>query len=362
MLTPIETMALLHKQTEGGVYMDERNLTSAFVIYMKFVSLALEKLPKHPGYSRLTPEETKLLKKRAKNALGVAEGLKKKLLEQLEKEYAKYETERTVSDQLSEQVAKDLQLEENEVEERRQAEEKEDFERRIAQIKEAERKRALSEANQVPEPQRHGKDSSFNNKSTTNNSNNSSSLFNSISSNASSAANLRPLFVPAILREKFASLSERNTERNIETCGVLCGKMSNNQFTVTVVVLPKQSGTSDSCLTSHEEELFEVLEKHDVITLGWIHTHPSQSAFLSSVDLHTHFSYQSMLPESIAIVYAPRYQQYQSFSITPPGLSVLGECKQTGFHYHAKEPPLEMVSPHVQMDPSLGLTTVDLRL
>ena len=92
-------------------------------------------------------------------------------------------------------------------------------------FQEAERKRALSEANQVPEPQRHGKDSSFNNKSTTNNSNNSSSLFNSISSNASSAANLRPLFVPAILREKFASLSERNTERNIETCGVLCGKM-----------------------------------------------------------------------------------------------------------------------------------------
>ncbi|XP_075264134.1 STAM-binding protein-like A [Convolutriloba macropyga] len=230
-------------------------------------------------------------------------------------------------------------------------------------FQEAERKRALSEANQVPEPQRHGKDSSFNNKSTTNNSNNSSSsLFNSISSNAISASNLRPLFVPAILREKFASLAERNTDRNIETCGVLCGKMSNNQFTVTVVVLPKQSGTSDSCLTSHEEELFEVLEKHDVITLGWIHTHPSQSAFLSSVDLHTHFSYQSMLPESIAIVYAPRYQQYQSFSITPPGLAVLGECKQTGFHYHAKEPPLEMVSPHVQMDATLGLTTVDLRL
>ena len=80
-------------------------------------------------------------------------------------------------------------------------------------------------------------------------------------------------------------------------------------FTISHVVLLKQTGTSDSCLTSHEEELFEVLEKHDVVTLGWIHTHPSQSAFLSSVDLHTQFSYQSMLPEAIAIVYAPKHKQ-----------------------------------------------------
>ena len=53
----------------------------------------------------------------------------------------------------------------------------------------------------------------------------------------------------------------------------------------------------------------KVLEDYDVITLGWIHTHPSQSAFLSSVDLHTHFGYQSMMPEAIAIVYAPTHKQ-----------------------------------------------------
>ena len=78
---------------------------------------------------------------------------------------------------------------------------------------------------------------------------------------------------------------------------------------MTHVVLPKQTGTADSCTTSNEEELMKVLEDYDVITLGWIHTHPSQSAFLSSVDLHTHFGYQSMMPEAIAIVYAPTHKQ-----------------------------------------------------
>lgn len=38
-------------------------------------------------------------------------------------------------------------------------------------------------------------------------------------------------------------------------------------------------------------------------------THPTQTAFLSSVDLHTHCSYQMMLPESIAIVCSPKFQE-----------------------------------------------------
>ncbi len=39
--------------------------------------------------------------------------------------------------------------------------------------------------------------------------------------------------------------------------------------------------------------------------LGWIHTHPSQTCFLSSVDVHTHCGYQTMLDEAVAIVMAP---------------------------------------------------------
>lgn len=38
-------------------------------------------------------------------------------------------------------------------------------------------------------------------------------------------------------------------------------------------------------------------------------THPSQTAFLSSVDLHTHCSYQLMMPEAVAIVCAPKHNE-----------------------------------------------------
>ena len=41
----------------------------------------------------------------------------------------------------------------------------------------------------------------------------------------------------------------------------------------------------------------------------WFQTHPTQTAFLSSVDLHTHCSYQLMLPEAIAIVCAPKHNE-----------------------------------------------------
>ena len=47
----------------------------------------------------------------------------------------------------------------------------------------------------------------------------------------------------------------------------------------------------------NEEEIFDIQDQLNLITLGWIHTHPSQTAFLSSVDLHTQAGYQIMMPE-----------------------------------------------------------------
>lgn len=41
-------------------------------------------------------------------------------------------------------------------------------------------------------------------------------------------------------------------------------------------MIPKQSGTSDSCTTMNEEDIFEFQDKKDLITLGWIHVRFSQ--------------------------------------------------------------------------------------
>jgi len=39
-------------------------------------------------------------------------------------------------------------------------------------------------------------------------------------------------------------------------------------------------------------------------------THPTQTAFLSSVDQHTHWPYQKLLPEAVAIVCSPKFNEY----------------------------------------------------
>jgi hypothetical protein len=129
-----------------------------------------------------------------------------------------------------------------------------------------------------------------------------------------------------------------NTRRNIESCGILAGTLSADDavFTINTLIVPKQTGTSDtvrigrgrgwghrlwgrdgmcgrpsgltaSCATSpalaltvavqvemlNEEEIFEVQDSRALYPLGWIHTHPSQTCFLSSVDIHTHCGFQA---------------------------------------------------------------------
>ena len=42
-----------------------------------------------------------------------------------------------------------------------------------------------------------------------------------------------------------------------------------------------------------DPELDMYLIGNSLSVLGWIHTHPTQTAFLSSVDMHTQFGYCS---------------------------------------------------------------------
>ena len=37
------------------------------------------------------------------------------------------------------------------------------------------------------------------------------------------------------------------------------------------MIFPKQTGTANSCSAENEEEIFNYQDKHDLITLGWIH-------------------------------------------------------------------------------------------
>ena len=49
-----------------------------------------------------------------------------------------------------------------------------------------------------------------------------------------------------------------------------------NEFTITHVLIPKQSAGSDYCHTENEEELFLIQDQQGLITLGWIHVSNTQ--------------------------------------------------------------------------------------
>lgn len=175
---------------------------------------------------------------------------------------------------------------------------------------------------------------------------------------------------------------------------------------ITHLFVPQQSGTSDSCESSEDSDvqvvcdcgftpdsysdrnnrtslllcmrasvvvavLFQVLDfalSSGLICVGWIHTHPSQSCFLSSIDLHTSLGYQVLCNEALAIVVAPTDHQYQPcgvFRLTEYGIAYLKTCHRRGFHKHsdAQMPLYEVVgSREWTLVSDAGVTIVDRRI
>ncbi|KAI6096144.1 hypothetical protein F5141DRAFT_1221083 [Pisolithus sp. B1] len=175
---------------------------------------------------------------------------------------------------------------------------------------------------------------------------------------------LKTVLLPRDCLPRFLSIAALNTARNRETCGLLLGKDQNGKYVVTVLLIPKQHSTSDTCTMDEEELVMQFTEERSLITLGWIHTHPSQSCFMSSVDLHTHSGFQRMLPESFAVVCAPKSNpNFGIFRLTdPPGLQTILDCDaKEAFHPHPDLPIYtDADKGHVQMK-DLPLEIVDLR-
>nr|XP_029152849.1 AMSH-like ubiquitin thioesterase 1 isoform X2 [Arachis hypogaea] len=154
------------------------------------------------------------------------------------------------------------------------------------------------------------------------------------------------LHISTAMMETFMKFAKSNTKKNLETCGILAGLL---------------------CQATNEEEIFEAQDKRSLFPLGWIHTHPTQSCFMSSIDVHTHYSYQIMLPEAVAIVMAPTdsSRKHGIFRLTSPGgMSVIRQCPQRGFHPHNPPPdggPIYDTCTDVYMNPDLKFDVIDLR-
>ena len=177
---------------------------------------------------------------------------------------------------------------------------------------------------------------------------------------------LRTIFISPELRKKFLIIAAANTARNLETCGILCGTLISNAFFISKLVIPDQISTSDTCEMVNEAAIFEYCDKEDLMVLGWIHTHPTQTCFMSSRDLHTHSAYQAMLAESVAIVCAPSKEpDWGVFRLTdPPGLKAVLTCTQKGIFHPHEETNIytDALRPgHVFEVPDMPFETVDLR-
>uniref|UniRef100_A0A8C6NU99 STAM binding protein b n=1 Tax=Nothobranchius furzeri TaxID=105023 RepID=A0A8C6NU99_NOTFU len=368
----------------ASIYTEEGNIERAFVLYNKYITLFIEKLPKHRDYKTANiPEKKDTVKKLKEVAFPQAEVLKKALLRRFEQEYAEYlvkkkAEEAAMAQEQSKRRALDAERERVAEMQRRQREQEQfsAFEEMIRrQELEKERQRVLLEfatpatppadtpllpGIQGP-PLSPGYISGGNDYQHTRPFDRSLKPGSLVSpGNNSMVDALRQLAVPAELCRSFLRLAEANTSRAIETCGILCGKLTRNAFTVTHVIVPKQCGGPDYCDTENEEELFLVQDQYDLITLGWIHTHPTQTAFLSSVDLHTHCSYQIMLPEAVAIVCSPKFNEIGYFRLTDRGVDEISTCRQKGFHPHSKEPPLFTHAGHVTITEG-SVSMMDLR-
>ncbi|KAH7646472.1 AMSH-like protease [Dermatophagoides farinae] len=357
----------------ANTYLDEMNMEQAFVLYMRYITLFFENLPSHPQYDEINEEDKRSIRSKLKPLFGIAEVIKIRIQNKYKEEYENYLTQKKIYDEkltkaqkaLIEQRQKDQQnLEDKKRQDyvtdlqsqidkkkRELADKKnENFEDKNEVISDDEDSSSISTDQPIKTQSHHKPVIDRSTKP-------SMSLLDDVDLDT-----LRSMIVPfQVLTKKFVKIAQQNTDRNIETCGILCGQLKNDNFTITHILIPKQTGTSDSCTSINEEELLIEQERHNLITMGWIHTHPTQRSFLSSIDLHTHALYQKMLPEAIAIVVAPTTSEIQMYSLTEHGLEFILKCREKGFHPHTNEQSLYHSANHTIINDKLCVDIIDLR-
>ncbi|XP_075010748.1 AMSH-like protease [Calonectris borealis] len=374
----------------ASVYMEEGNLENAFVFYNKFITLFVEKLPSHRDYHQCAvPEKQDIIKKLKEVAFPRTDELKRDLLKKYNLEYQEYmQNKNKCKTEFLKKLEhqKLIEAEKKRIAHMRQQQlESEQFQFFEDQLKKQELARdqkikesvvmseqidgSMLSCISVPEnsslstallekKDRSGTSGCAGHSPPVNRVLKPAATLGAVQTQLAEA--LRGVILPRDLCHKFLLLAEANTVRGIETCGILCGKLTHNEFTITHVIVPKQSAGPDYCDMENVEELFGIQDQYDLLTLGWIHTHPTQTAFLSSVDLHTHCSYQLMLPEAIAIVCSPKHNDTGIFRLTNAGMLEVSACKKKGFHPHTKEPRLFNPCTHV-VGKDIKIIVLDLR-
>ncbi|XP_061491403.1 AMSH-like protease isoform X4 [Rhineura floridana] len=355
----------------ASVYLGEGNLENAFVLYNKFITLFVEKLPSHRDYQQCAvPEKQDIMKKLKDVAFPRTDELKKGLLKKYNAEYRKYMQDKSkckaeLLKKLEQQ--KLIEAEKKRIAQIRQQQlETEQFQFFEDQLKKQELARdQKTKENSITSEQTDGSMLSsciaahLNNTFPANKSDASAGQSPLISRSVKPAATLsavqnnvaeglRSVVLPKDLCHKFLLLAEANTVRGIETCGILCGKLTHNEFTITHVIVPKQSAGPDYCDMENVEELFRVQDQHDLLTLGWIHVRIHKYA----VDLSEEIGRRRSLQKQSSCTGV--------FRLTNAGMLEVSICKKKGFHPHTKDPRLFNICKHI-IGKDVKITVLDLR-
>ena len=80
-------------------------------------------------------------------------------------------------------------------------------------------------------------------------------------------------------------------------------------------------------------ELVSLCAGHRWMFIGWIHSHPTWEAFLSSVDMHLQRDIQRDVASAIALVLG-KHGDVHSSRPTARGMPDIGSCSQRGCHEH----------------------------
>ncbi|KAE8589959.1 hypothetical protein XENTR_v10017873 [Xenopus tropicalis] len=235
----------------ASVYLEEGNLENAFVLYNKFITLFVEKLPGHRDYQQYEiPEKQDILKKLKEVAFPRTDELKKDLLKKYNLEYQEYLQgvhkrkaeclKKLEQQQLIEAEKKRLaQIRQQQI----QTEQFSFFEDQLRKQDQVRDQLKIKDAPKVPEQIDGGMVTCISNAKsscTEQAKRNDASIYTGQSPPVTRALKpaatlsavqneivdgLRPVVLPRDLSQRFLQLAEANTSRGIETCGILCGKL-----------------------------------------------------------------------------------------------------------------------------------------
>ena len=175
----------------------------------------------------------------------------------------------------------------------------------------------------------------------------------------------KKIYINPKLKEEFVKRAKENSESDPpkETGGYLGGfETEDGDFVCDLLLIPNQVGYPDR-FNEIETEPAKTVVHYNRVPVGFIHTHPGNySAFLSSIDLHVQCTFQTQVPESIAIVHSVRYNNTPEFHLTEVGLAVLSSCRENDNHLHNDEVGhLYKLASNVVYDETIEIKIEDLR-